>query len=168
MVSVTDETLRESAASLGCLLRDRGLMLSPAESCTGGWISKVLTDNAGSSDYVGAGVVSYSNKAKESLLGVTGDALAEFGAVSEPVVRQMVTGTLALTGSDLAVAVSGVAGPGGGSENKPVGLVWFAWGNREGHLESACRQFDGDRNGVRSQAVAFALEAVREFVRREH
>lgn len=168
MVSVTDEALRESAAILGCLLRDRRLMLSPAESCTGGWISKVLTDNAGSSDYVGAGVVSYSNKAKESLLGVTGDALAEFGAVSEPVVRQMVTGTLALTGSDLAVAVSGVAGPGGGSEDKPVGLVWFAWGNREGQMESACRQFDGDRNGVRSQSVAFALEAVREFVRREH
>ncbi|MDX1588454.1 MAG: nicotinamide-nucleotide amidohydrolase family protein [Oleiphilaceae bacterium] len=168
MASVSDEHLRESAASLGCLLRDRSLMISAAESCTGGWISKALTDNAGSSDYVGVGLVTYSNEAKQTLLGVSQQDLSEFGAVSEAVVRQMVTGTLRLTGADLAVAVSGVAGPGGGSEDKPVGRVWFAWGNRQGLLEARCCQFRGDRNGVRSESVAFALEAVREFVQREH
>lgn len=168
MRAISDESLRQCAADLGLLLRNQGLMLSPAESCTGGWISKVLTDNAGSSDYVSAGVVTYSNEAKQSLLGVAGETLAEFGAVSEPVVRQMVSGTLTLTGADLAVAVSGVAGPGGGSEDKPVGLVWFAWGNRHGAVESVCRQFTGDRDAVRRQSVDCALQGVTEFVRQQH
>ncbi|TVP59869.1 MAG: nicotinamide-nucleotide amidohydrolase family protein [Halomonadaceae bacterium] len=168
MHATSHESLRQYAASLGLLLRDRGLTLSPAESCTGGWISKVLTDNAGSSDYLSAGLVTYSNGAKQALLGVKEESLAEFGAVSEQVVRQMVSGTLALTGADLAVAVSGVAGPGGGSEDKPVGTVWFAWGNRQGAMETRCHLFTGNRDAVRSQSVACALQGVTEFVRQQY
>jgi len=168
MPAIADNTLRQAAADLGLQLRERGLTISAAESCTGGWVSKVLTDNAGSSDYVAAGLVTYSNQAKQSLLGVSEMSLTEFGAVSESVVQEMVAGGLAASGADIAVAVSGVAGPGGGTEDKPVGMVWFAWGDRTGRMETCCKQFEGDRNTVRSRSVLFVLEAVNEFVRREH
>jgi nicotinamide-nucleotide amidase len=125
----------------------------------------VLTDRAGSSAYVLAGLVTYSNEAKQTVLGVSGDTLQHYGAVSEPVVRQMVAGAVRLAGSSVAVATSGVAGPGGGSEEKPVGTVWFAWGTGPDNTQAQCRQFEGDRDAVRRQAVLFALEQLNTFVK---
>ena len=109
-MSISDDVLEEAAAALGDLLRERGLLLTTAESCTGGWVAKALTDRAGSSDYVHSGLVTYSNEAKRVLLEVTDKSLTEHGAVSEPVVREMVAGALAATGAHVAVSVSGVAG----------------------------------------------------------
>lgn len=134
-----------------------------AESCTGGWIAKAMTDVAGSSAAFGYGIVSYSNAAKESLLGVAADTLEGFGAVSEEVVREMAGGALRVSGADLAVAVSGIAGPDGGTADKPVGTVWFAWAVRDGDREAvdAERQrFEGDRERIREMSVVHALEGV--------
>ncbi len=145
-----------------------GKSVATAESCTGGWIAKSLTDVPGSSECFAYGIVSYSNGAKEALLGVQPATLAEHGAVSEPVVREMAEGVLKLAGADFAVAVSGVAGPGGGSADKPVGTVWFAWARRRGagcDLFAERRQYNGDRREVREQSVVTALEGVLERLR---
>ncbi len=141
-----------------------GQAVATAESCTGGWIAKALTDIPGSSAAFHYGVVSYSNGAKESVLGVSAESLEAHGAVSEAVVTQMAEGALALSGADIAVAVSGIAGPGGGSEAKPVGTVWFAWAVRNGarvDVTTAMHCFDGDRELVRELTVVHALEGVR-------
>ena len=164
MSHVSDEALRSGADELGELLRQRGLMITTAESCTGGWIAKALTDTPGSSDYFGTGLVTYSNAAKEGLIGVTPLSLEKQGAVSEAVVREMVLGTLTFTGADLAVAVSGVAGPDGGTDDKPVGTVWFAWGDGSGDPQAVCERFAGDREAVRRQSVLFALQGVRGYL----
>lgn len=156
-----------SEALVGELLA-AGKTLATAESCTGGWISKSLTDNAGSSGCFAYGLVSYSNGAKESLLGVNPATLEEHGAVSEQVVREMVGGALNLSGADIAVAVSGVAGPDGGSEEKPVGTVWFAWARRDKgkpDVSTEKRQLKGDRDRVRTQTVVIALQGIRERLR---
>ena len=108
--------------------------------------------------------MTYSNDAKRGLLGVTEPSLGEHGAVSEPVVREMVAGALAATGADVAVAISGVAGPGGGSDDKPVGTVWFAWGRSAADTEAVVEQFQGDRDQVRRQAVLYVLQGVRGFL----
>ncbi|WP_425435222.1 CinA family protein [Marinobacter lutaoensis] len=163
-VQVSDEALNQAADHLGDLLQEQGWVMATAESCTGGWVAKVLTDRPGSSDYVTAGLVTYSNAAKQAVLGVSAQTLAEHGAVSEPVVRQMVAGALAATGADVAVAISGIAGPGGGSPDKPVGTVWFAWGSGPEHTETAVRRFQGDRDQVRRQSVLFALESVSRYL----
>lgn len=163
-MSLTDAALSDAGTRLGELLERQGWTIATAESCTGGWVAKVLTDRAGSSAYVRAGLVTYSNDAKRELLGVTDQSLDEYGAVSEPVVREMVAGALAVTGADVAVAISGVAGPGGGSEDKPVGTVWFAWGRSPADTEAVVKHFSGDRDQVRRQAVLFALQGVREFL----
>lgn len=163
-MSLTDAALSDAGTRLGELLERQGWTIATAESCTGGWVAKVLTDRAGSSAYVRAGLVTYSNDAKRELLGVTDQSLDEYGAVSEPVVREMVAGALAVTGADVAVAISGVAGPGGGSEDKPVGTVWFAWGRSPADAEAVVERFSGDRDQVRRQAVLFALQGVREFL----
>ena len=142
-------------------------MVSTAESCTGGWIAKAITDIPGSSEVIGYGVVSYSNGAKESLLGVSSATLDGNGAVSEAVVEQMATGALQLSGADIAVAVSGIAGPAGGSDEKPVGTVWFAWAVRNGSavkLSTRCEQFSGDRELVRELTVVQALQGIRERI----
>ena len=115
-MQATDQQLETAGNALGDLLIQQGRTMATAESCTGGWVAKVLTDRAGSSAYVMAGLVTYSNEAKQAILGVEEKVLAEHGAVSEPVVRQMVAGAVRATGVDVAVAISGVAGPGGGSE----------------------------------------------------
>ncbi|MBW7472528.1 nicotinamide-nucleotide amidohydrolase family protein [Marinobacter sp. M216] len=163
-MTASDQELSEAGARLGKLLERQGRMVVTAESCTGGWVAKVLTDRAGSSAYVLGGLVTYSNSAKEGLLGVSGQSLADHGAVSEPVVREMVAGALAVTGADVAVAISGVAGPGGGSEDKPVGTVWFAWGRGQASTEAVVAHFPGDRDQVRRQAVLFALQGVSDFL----
>ena len=161
---LTDEALAEAGTQLADVLMQRELTIATAESCTGGWVAKVLTDRAGSSSYVLAGLVTYSNDAKRGLLGVTEPSLGEHGAVSEPVVREMVAGALVATDADVAVAISGVAGPGGGSEDKPVGTVWFAWGSSPASTVAVVKHFEGDRDQVRRQAVLFALQGVNNFV----
>lgn len=161
---LTDEALAKAGTQLAEVLKQRELTIATAESCTGGWVAKVLTDRAGSSSYVLAGLVTYSNDAKRGLLGVTEPSLGEHGAVSEPVVREMVAGALAATGADVAIAVSGVAGPGGGSDDKPVGTVWFAWGRSAADTEAVVEQFQGDRDQVRRQAVLYVLQGVRGFL----
>ena len=159
-----DPNLSELAATLGAALLARKLRLVTAESCTGGWIAKAMTDKAGSSAYVDGGLVTYSNTAKQKVLGVTAQALATDGAVSERVVREMVAGALGVTGAEVAVAVSGIAGPGGGSAEKPVGTVWFAW-ERQGYPARAEVQcFPGDRDAVRRQTVAHALAQLLDYL----
>ena len=141
-----------------------GKIVCTAESCTGGWIAKALTDVAGSSAVFGYGIVSYSNGAKESMLGVHNLTLEEHGAVSEAVVREMAEGALAISGADIAVAVSGVAGPEGGTDEKPVGTVWFAWSVRDptgAETRTELKHFDGNRDSVRKLTVVHALEGVR-------
>lgn len=149
------ETLaREVAARL---LRDR-LWLATAESCTGGWIAKVLTDLAGSSGWFERGLVTYSNRAKQELLGVPQALLDAHGAVSGEVVAAMAGGLRRRAGVDVALAISGVAGPSGGTPDKPVGTVWFAWD--AGTPITACVRFPGDRAAVRHAAVTHALRGL--------
>ncbi len=155
--------IRGLAESLVTALSDAGKTVTTAESCTGGWIAKAITDIPGSSDAFAYGIVSYSNGAKESLLGVQGTTLAENGAVSAPVVTEMAEGALALSGADIAVAVSGVAGPDGGTAAKPVGTVCFGWAVRKPSgisSDSDLQRFEGNRNEVRVQSVAHALRGV--------
>ena len=137
--------------------RLRGLTLTLAESCTGGMVSAALTGIAGSSDVVERGFVTYSNRAKEEMLGVSGALLQEFGAVSAPVARAMAEGALAHSGAGLAVSVTGIAGPGGGSAEKPVGLVHFATARPAGKTLDTFRIFPGDRTAVRQAATECAL-----------
>jgi len=158
----TDEELAALALRLGRALDARNLRVATAESCTGGWVAKALTDIPGSSRWVEGGVVAYSNAAKSSLLGVPAGTVAAHGAVSEPVVRAMAEGARARFGVPLTVAVSGVAGPDGGTPDKPVGTVWFAWAN--GRETIAARElFAGDREAVRRQSVDFALRRLIEL-----
>jgi len=162
------DTIATLAEALVNELRSSGRTVCTAESCTGGWIAKCLTDVPGSSACFAYGIVSYSNGAKESLLGVAPATLQEHGAVSESTVREMVEGALGLSGADYAVAVSGIAGPDGGSDDKPVGTVWFAWGVRRTALplvEASMKRFTGDRDAVRGESVVTALQGIRERLR---
>lgn len=157
-----DRELEAVARDLGAWLGARGLTVATAESCTGGWVGKALTDVAGSSAWYLGGAVAYSNAVKSVLLGVPEALLAAEGAVSEAVARAMAGGALATFGADRAVAVTGVAGPDGGTADKPVGLVWFAWAERDGGLKSEARRFPGDREDVRRLSVRHALAGLRE------
>ena len=159
------DALKTLAAALVTDLSVAGKAVATAESCTGGWIAKAITDVAGSSACFAYGIVSYSNGAKESILGVSSQTLEANGAVSEPVVREMADGALSLSGADIAVAVSGIAGPDGGTDEKPVGTVWFAWAVRDGdqhRIETDCKHFGGDREAIRELTVAHALQGVLE------
>ncbi|WP_455380920.1 CinA family protein [Acidihalobacter prosperus] len=150
------------AAQLGqCLLR-RGMRLVTAESCTGGWIAKRVTDIAGSSDWFEAGLVTYSNRSKQTLLGVPNDLLENEGAVSAACVRSMALGACQRLGGDLAVAVSGIAGPGGGSPGKPRGTVWFGFAasGEGGKITAEVQHFPGTRDDVRQAAVEYALQGL--------
>ncbi len=161
---IMTEELETLAQTLGQQLQAADLMLATAESCTGGWIAKVVTDIPGSSGWLDRGFVTYSNEAKQEMLGVAGAILESQGAVSEAVVRDMALGALACSRAQVAVAVSGVAGPGGGSAEKPVGTVCFAWAlsGREPVLRTVC--FDGDREAVRQQTVRWALSGLIELL----
>jgi nicotinamide-nucleotide amidase len=158
------ETLDRLSAEVGRRLTAEGATLVTAESCTGGWMSKVITDVPGSSGWFDRGFVTYSNGAKEEMLGVSPETLAAFGAVSEPVVCEMALGALARSTAAIAVAVSGIAGPDGGTEDKPVGTVCFAWARRGGDPLSQRFQFAGDRAEVRHQSVRVALERLLELL----
>lgn len=157
------ESIRKLATAVVENLDASSKAVATAESCSGGWIAKAITDIAGASAVFHYGIVSYSNGAKESLLGVKNETLVEHGSVSEAVVREMARGVMNLSGSDIAVAVSGVAGPDGGSDAKPVGTVWFAWAIRDGakkNVATNLQQFSGDRELIRELTVAHALQGV--------
>lgn len=163
MTRLTDASLLRDSRRLGRALVARAATITTAESCTGGWIAKVLTDVPGSSAWFQTGYVSYANRAKTDLLGVPVALLQRHGAVSAPVVERMARGALRAAKADVAIAVSGVAGPGGGTAEKPVGTVWFGIARREGRrvsVDTFCCHFKGDREAVRRQTVARALRAV--------
>jgi nicotinamide-nucleotide amidase len=134
--------------------------VATAESCTGGGVGEAITRTAGSSAWFDRGFVTYSNAAKVDLLGVKQETIGSFGAVSEAVAREMAVGALHQSNADVAVAVTGVAGPGGGTAAKPVGLVWLAWAALDGRRQSRSEVFAGDREAVRRQAVLAALEGL--------
>ena len=158
-----DEGLADLAERLGRALEARNLRVATAESCTGGWITKALTDIPGSSRWVEGGVVAYSNSAKSSLLGVPAGTVAAHGAVSEAVVRAMAEGARARFGVPLTVAVSGVAGPDGGTPDKPVGTVWIAVAGL-GETRALGRQYVGDREEIRLRATQASLDQVRRAI----
>lgn len=160
MNDTSDAALAHLAARLGERLAAYGRRITTAESCTGGWIGKVLTDVAGSSRWFETGYIVYGNGAKTALLGVPSALLVEHGAVSEPVVRAMALTALERSGADLAVAVSGIAGPDGGTATKPVGTVWLAWASRHDsavQVQTRCATFGGNREAVRRATVQCAL-----------
>lgn len=156
--------IEQLAEVLGYRLAERGISLTTAESCTGGWIAQAVTAVPGSSAWFDRGFVTYSNRSKQDMLGVDGATLAAHGAVSAPVVAEMVAGALARSTAGIAVAVSGIAGPGGGSEEKPVGTVYLAWALAGGEPRIQRLQFAGDRAEVRRQSVRLALEGLLEVL----
>jgi len=149
--------LNELSRQVGEALLRRGQLLAVAESCTGGWVAKCITDVAGSSQWFDRGFVTYTNAAKEAMLGVSAATLERAGAVSEATVREMVQGALRNSRADWVLAISGIAGPGGAVPGKPVGTVCFAWATAAGPPRVETRQFQGDRDAVRRQAVSHAL-----------
>ncbi|HEX9627637.1 MAG TPA: nicotinamide-nucleotide amidohydrolase family protein [Acidiferrobacterales bacterium] len=163
-MAVDDELIR-AAEQLGRMLKAAGEMLATAESCTGGWVAETLTALPGSSHWFERGFVTYSNVAKHEMLGIGNDVLLRYGAVSEPVARAMAEGALARSHADLALAVTGIAGPGGGSVEKPVGTVCFAWAARGRPTRSSTLRFDGDRVAVRRQSVQWALLGMVDYLR---
>jgi nicotinamide-nucleotide amidase len=148
------------ARALGEALKRRGLTVATAESCTGGQISGAITDVPGSSGWFDRGFVTYSNAAKVEALGVRPETLAAHGAVSEATAAEMASGALARSAAAMAVAVTGIAGPDGGTAAKPVGTVCFAWARRGGAVDTAVHRFPGDRAAVRAATVAVALEGL--------
>jgi nicotinamide-nucleotide amidase len=152
------------AAQIGELLKARGMMLATAESCTGGGVAQAITDIAGSSEWFERGFVTYANIAKVEMLGVRQTTLDAHGAVSELTVREMAAGALQRSHADIALAVSGIAGPSGGTAEKPVGTVWFAWSARDGSTRARVHHLSGNRSEVRMQAVEIALRGVGEIL----
>lgn len=157
------ESITQLAERLGATLLAGGHRLVTAESCTGGGVAHHVTDVAGSSEWFDRGFVTYSNAAKQEMLDVTADTLAEFGAVSAATVEAMVSGALRRSEADIGVAVSGIAGPGGGTDDKPVGTVWFAWARQGREATLRCVNLEGDRATVREAAIRIALEGVIEI-----
>ncbi|MGN6152601.1 MAG: CinA family protein [Lysobacteraceae bacterium] len=164
MLLPTDSELGVRAEALGLRFRAARLSLVTAESCTGGWIAKTVTDIGGSSDWFDCGMVAYSYEAKQAMLGVRPETLEQHGAVSRETAIEMVSGALVHSGAGVAVAVTGIAGPGGGSPDKPVGTVWIGWKRRGGYARARVFHFEGDREAVRRQTVAAALEGLDELL----
>ncbi len=157
---MTEQEISHLVRSLGTLLLERGETLALAESCTGGWVGQAITGLPGSSGWFDAGFVTYSNHAKQRLLGVSSQTLREYGAVSAETAVEMAGGALERGQTDWSLAVTGIAGPTGGTATRPVGTVLFAWAGRNGLREAETRRFDGDRRAVRMQSVAHALEGL--------
>lgn len=156
------------AEQLGELLLSRRQTVTCAESCTGGGVASAITDVPGSSQWFHLGFVTYADQSKQQLLGVSAEVLAAEGAVSEAVVKLMAQGALEKSEADLAVAVSGIAGPAGGTTEKPVGLVWFCWAASTGSVETRVFQFKGDRASVRSAAIEQALVGLIELLQKQN
>jgi nicotinamide-nucleotide amidase len=159
-----DTTLYDLAERVGLALKGAGLMLATAESCTGGWVGQAVTMVPGSSDWFDRGFIVYSNAAKLEMLDVMPDTVERFGAVSEETARDMALGALDRSSAQVAVAVSGIAGPDGGTPEKPVGTVSLAWAHRNGRVRTETVHFPGDRDEVRRRSVARALEGILEIV----
>lgn len=157
---MNDSDLFQLSARLGAALEQRGHFVTCAESCTGGWVAKSITDISGSSGWFERGFVTYGNQAKSTMLGVDTRTLEQHGAVSEPVVLAMAQGALMAAAADYAVSVSGIAGPDGGSVQKPVGTVWFGFAGRHRAPFAQLMHFEGGRDEVRRQAVHFALKTL--------
>jgi len=153
----------ELAQRLGQALHAKNWLAATAESCTGGGVAYAITAISGSSAWFDRSFVTYTNEAKQQMLGVATNTLANHGAVSEAVVREMTAGTLAHSQANIAVAISGIAGPTGGSADKPVGTVWIAWQTRTGEQRATCYLFSGDREQVRLQAIREALSGLLSF-----
>lgn len=164
MPIIADATLYQLTGQLATSLLNRQWQLVTAESCTGGWLAKCCTDLPGSSAWFAGGVVSYSNALKQSLLGVNSETLTTFGAVSEQVVNEMSQGCLNKLGGQISVAISGIAGPDGGSAEKPVGLVCFGFATAKQHFNDQ-KVFIGDREAIRRQAIDFALRELIKMTR---
>jgi nicotinamide-nucleotide amidase len=171
MQTISDASLQQISLKLAELLIDKKLKLVTAESCTGGWVAKCCTDIPGSSTWFERGFVTYSNEAKQTDLGVAEATLLKTGAVSLATVEEMAFGALSRSNADISVAITGIAGPDGGSESKPVGTVWIGWGSKDKTVQSICYHFEGNRESIRRQAVLAALEGViknaSEFLQRE-
>lgn len=157
-----DADLADLSARVGAALKSAGLTLATAESCTGGWVAQVVTHTAGSSEWFDRGFVTYANEAKQDMLGVSAETLATHGAVSGPTAAAMATGALAHSHAGISLAVTGIAGPSGGSVEKPVGTVWFGWCKQGLLAETEQKRFDGDRETVRRQALIHALHGLLE------
>ncbi|HEX5539844.1 MAG TPA: nicotinamide-nucleotide amidohydrolase family protein [Methylophilaceae bacterium] len=157
---MADDSFLNLSLELGAALQKRGWSLALAESCTGGWASEVVTMSKGSSSHFERGFVTYSNVAKTEMLGVSETTLDQCGAVSEETAREMAAGALQHSRAQVTAAITGIAGPDGGTAAKPVGTVCFAWASSDGVLNSTTRHFDGDREAVRYQSVKTALEGV--------
>lgn len=166
MADSRDE-LDQLAAQVGAALKARGWMLATAESCTGGWVGQAVTSVAGSSHWYDRGFITYTNESKQEMLGVSPQTLAEYGAVSEQTVNEMAAGALKHSRADIALAISGIAGPGGAVPGKPVGTVCMAWATRGGAGHAQTFRFQGDRAAVRQQAVAAALRGVLDLIGRD-
>ena len=164
-VDLTDSGLYALAEQVGAALKSRALMLVTAESCTGGWVGEAVTMVPGSSDWYERGFITYTYVSKREMLGVKVETLEQHGAVSEQTVKEMVTGALVHSHAQVAVAVSGTAGPAGGTPEKPVGTVCLAWALRNGEPVAETRHFAGDREAVRRQSVERALAGVLELLR---
>ncbi len=157
---LSEQKLRSLAEQLGDCFKAHGIKLASAESCTGGWLAKIITDIPGSSAWFTGSVVCYSNESKQSLLGVTENTLETFGAVSRETVLELANGLFDKTNADVDVTVSGIAGPDGGSDDKPVGLVWISWGRRGELVLTRSFNFAGDREDVRKQSIAQMLQCL--------
>lgn len=157
---MNDEQLQQLSRRIGEQLKKRQATVTAAESCTGGWLAKVFTDISGSSAWFERGFVTYSNEAKQQMVGVQDTTLQQHGAVSEQTVREMATGAAKAAAAEYAIAVSGIAGPEGGTPDKPVGTVWFAIVGPEGRVLAQRKIFSGDRDAVRRQSVAWALQTL--------
>ena len=155
-----DADLIALSEAIGAPCRQRRLLLATAESCTGGWVAQVITHTAGSSAWFDRGFVTYSNEAKVGMLGVSAETLAEFGAVSQEIAEEMAAGALKNSNAMFSLAITGIAGPTGGSPGKPVGTVCFAWCRRGDKADAETRHFAGDREAIRRQAVVHALQGL--------
>ncbi|MBD1555367.1 nicotinamide-nucleotide amidase [Vibrio sp. S9_S30] len=158
---------RELSQQLGEVLQRKKIVMTTAESCTGGGVASAITDIAGSSAWFDRAFVTYSNEAKMDMLSVKPETLESYGAVSEPVVMEMVSGALQHSLASIGIAISGVAGPGGGSEDKPVGTVCFAWMSEQGWQKVETCHFEGDRAQVREYAVRHALQTLLQYLQDE-
>jgi nicotinamide-nucleotide amidase len=156
----SDGKLTALAAEVGRTLERMGLMLATAESCTGGWVGGVITSVSGSSMWFERGFITYSETAKREMLGIASEILQQHGAVSAPCARAMAEGALKHSHAQVALAVTGIAGPTGGTVQKPVGMVWFAWAAQGKSTQATCHYLKGDREGIRRESVAIALQGV--------
>jgi nicotinamide-nucleotide amidase len=162
---VDEQKLQDTIHRLGSKLKEKKEMLATAESCTGGWVGQTITSVPGTSHWYDRGFITYSNAAKREMLGVPTDTLARFGAVSEQTARAMVEGALQNSQARYALSVTGIAGPEGGTPDKPVGYVCFAWAGHNKDTVSECVHFDGDRQQVRIQAVQHSLDRMAELIK---